>query len=71
MIKIIDYSLVNGSNGDFQNITFLSDSGYKLTFTVSEDGGTYFDANSITISEYKEAVAMIESGKLEIELIRK
>ena len=68
MIKISDYSLINGSSGDFHTITFLTDSGYKITFTVHEDGEPYFEAETVSIDEIQQAIAMIESGKLEIEL---
>jgi hypothetical protein len=70
MIKVSDYSLINGSNGVFQTITFVTESGNTIKFTVSEDCGTYFDANTSTIDEIKKAIAMIESGKIEIGLLK-
>jgi hypothetical protein len=68
LLKVDEYSLINGSNGDFQTITFVTEGGYKIRFTVSEDSGIYFDTDTATIEEIKEAIAIIESGKIEIEV---
>jgi hypothetical protein len=67
LLKLDEYSLVHGTNGDFHTITFITNGGYKIHFTVSEDS-TYFDTDTATLDEIKEAIAIIESGKLEIEV---
>ena len=68
MIKINDYSVIESTNGCFHDITFITDGGYKIHFTVHEDGNKYFTTDTATIEEIKQAIAIIESGKLEIEL---
>ena len=68
MIKLDSYDYINGSNGDFRVIKFIDNGGYKIAFTVRENGEIDLEVECSSLDDVKKAIEMIESGKVVIEL---
>jgi hypothetical protein len=51
----------------FTSITFINSVDETIEFTV-RDSGITVECDGVSVSELKEAITIIESGKLEIEL---
>ncbi len=63
-MKITEYE----EYSNFKNITFESDAGYQVEFTVENSGDITLETEHISLAEIKECIEIIESGKLEIIL---
>ena len=53
---------------DFKTVTFESDAGYQVEFDIWNDGDIKVETDGVKLTEIKECIAIIESGKLEIIL---
>ena len=53
---------------NFKTITFESNSGYQVEFTIVNGGKIMLEAQCVSLAEIKECIEIIESGKLEITL---
>jgi len=71
-MKLIGYDLYKSQREDtkYQCFTFESEAGYKVEVRVEESGEEYIRSDDgITFEEVKEVIAVIESGKIEIEIL--
>ena len=53
---------------NFKTITFESDAGYQVEFTIVNGGKIMLEAQCVSLVEIKGCIEIIESGKLEITL---
>ena len=69
-MKLGSYNLYNSRDGEeYKEFTFEFPSGYSVRVRVEEDGTKYIRSDDgITFEEVREVMAMIDSGKLEIEI---
>ena len=67
MIKLYDYDLVHGTNGDFKSITFECEDSAKIDITITDTVNIEV-SGTVSIDDLEEAIAIVRSGKLEVEL---
>ena len=75
MIKIESFDLVKeiGSTElSHKSVTFVNEDGHKISFTIPNNKGRQpyadIDFGTYDMKDLKECIAVIESGKLEIDL---
>lgn len=68
-LKLKSYNLIKGTDVDFKEITFLyKDYEISFTITIKEDGKTIRVDDGIPVDIVKQAIEIVESGSLKIDL---
>ena len=66
-MKVVEYK----TYASFIEITFMNESEYKVTVSIRHNGDNILEEvdEGITFEEIREVMAIVESGKIEIEIL--